>query len=227
MSSLPDRAHEILGNIELAHQDLLDLAAEILRANDYTKPADLKASYEFMEAYYDEVQTLDEIVQTLSALIEDHTGADLDEGPEIAETAAGEDGDPDRIIEALDREEPHSLDEDFTYRRPFGFVLLGRGYQNVRTWKRLYEQVCQQMAERDPDRFDELPEMERFHTQYGNQYFARDPEVLRSPRMITDSVYAETHFSANGLSSRIEELLDAYGVPADDMTIYLREDRDA
>ena len=31
-----------------------------------------------------------------------------------------------RIIQGLNREEPHSIDEDFTYGQPHGFILDGK-----------------------------------------------------------------------------------------------------
>lgn len=223
----PNRIRQILEDLESSRQDLLDLAGEIWETIDPTDEDDLEAGYEFMKTFNKKVQKLDETSEAIGDLVEDYLDVELEQQSEAAGPVPDVDDQHERAIEALDEEEPHSLDEDFTYRRPYGFTLLENGYVDVRTWTLLYELVCLQLAERDPGQFEELLEMEQFRTSRGNQHFATDPDVLRAPRRITDTVYAETHFSANDLTDRIAELLDAFGLSAGDITIYLREDRDA
>jgi len=48
----------------------------------------------------------------------------------------------ERIIEQLNREQPYFIDEDFTFKRPHGFILDGRATTGITTWRRLYELVC-------------------------------------------------------------------------------------
>jgi hypothetical protein len=222
-----NRIRQILEDLESSRQDLLDLAGEIWEAIDPTDEDDLEAGCEFMKAFNDKVQKLDETSESIGDLVEDYLDIELKEQSETAGRAPDGDAQYERAIETLDEEEPHSLDEDFTYRRPYGFMLLENGHVDVGTWTFLYQMVCLQLAERDPEQFAQLPETEQFHTSRGNQYFATDPDVLRAPRLITDTVYAETHFSANDISDRIADLLGKFELSADDITIYLREDRDA
>lgn len=174
--------------------------------------------------YNEKVQAIDEAAQSLVALIEDFVGEPLDHP---AADQFPEQEENERIIRKLDQREEHSIDEDFTYKRPHGFVLLNRGHRGLRNWTKLYERVCAQLSKHDPDRFQGLPDMDRFVTARGNRYFARESGLLRTPRQITSDVYAETHFSANGLRDRIRELLDTFDIPENEMKVYLRQDRDA
>lgn len=223
-SSLPARARQIIGDLESVRQDLLDLQAEIWNSIDFTDQEALEESVAFNKAYNDNVQSIDASAQGIVRLIEDFAGESLSD--EEAECLPDE-RQNERIIKALDEREPHAIDEDFTYKRPHGFVLCGTGHRNVRNWKALYERVCAQLAARDAERFHALPEMEAFETSRGNQYFARTASLLRTPRQITDDVYAETHFSANGIRDRIIDLLTAFDISESKMVVYLREDRDA
>jgi hypothetical protein len=127
----------------------------------------------------------------------------------------------------LNREEPHSLDEDFTYRRPHGFILNGEGTTGVTTWRRLYELLCQQLLKRNSDEFHKLPNNPDFISNRGHHSFSRDPEKLRSPSLIGDGVHAEINLSANMIRDLIRRLLKTFDIPQDQLRLFLRQDRDA
>ena len=222
--SLPSRARRIIGDLESARQDLLDLQAEIWESIDFTNQEALEESVAFNKAYNENVQSIDTAAQSIVQLIEDFAGESLSNDEAVG---LPDDRQNERIIEALDEREPHAITEDFTYKRPHGFVLLGTGHRNVRNWKALYERVCTQLFAHDAERFHALPEMDAFQTSRGGQYFARTAAPLRTPRQITEDVYAETHFSANGIRDRIIDLLKTFDTPESHMVVYLREDSDA
>lgn len=161
----------------------------------------------------------------LSALVQQFTAVKLD-----ADDADMESNTPqgrERKVHALDQHEPHSLDEDFTFKRPYGFQLEEVAESNIKTWWRLYELVCRHLAKRDPVRFAGLPDDPRFITRRGNPIFSLDAQSLRSAMSLPGGIFAEVNLSANHLRDQMKLLLDAFGLERRALRLYLRQDRDA
>ena len=131
------------------------------------------------------------------------------------------------IIKDFNRNEPHALDEDFTYKRPCGFVLEGRGYQDVTTYTRLYELVLRELAKKDTRLFQALPDNPATITRRGNRRFSRTPADLRKPLALPGGIHAETNLSANDLCESLRTLLGIFSIPLASCTLFLRQDRDA
>ncbi|MHB9044308.1 MAG: hypothetical protein ACYC35_00060 [Pirellulales bacterium] len=160
----------------------------------------------------------------LSAMIQQYTSVRLE-----SEERSGQ-GDRERnerIIQELNREEPHSIDEDFTYKRPHGFILEGQATTGMTTWRRLFELVCQQLLLRSPDRFRALPDNTDYVSSRGHRGFNQNAEELRSASEIGEGIFAEINLSANGLRDTLRRLLATFEIPAADLRLFLREDRDA
>ena len=133
----------------------------------------------------------------------------------------------ERIIQELDTTTPHSLDEDFTYKRPYGFVLEEAAYKGIKTWKNLYLNVLQVLNGKDFGRFSLLPDNDSFISIRGNRLFSRNEELLRVPVKLEAGFYAEINLSANHIRNNIKLLLEYFKIDYRNMRIYLREDRDA
>jgi hypothetical protein len=133
----------------------------------------------------------------------------------------------DRIIRELDPATPHYLNEDFTYKRPYGFVLRSQAYTDIVTWKHLYEAVCRVLAELNPNRWAALPDNPVFLSVQNKKSFSRDRGDLRSPLPLIRGVYTEAHYSANSIRDNLLKLLKEFGIEERELKIYLRQDRDA
>ena len=153
-----------------------------------------------------------------------HTRVTLVEAEEVASDDSGQN---ERIIRELDRQVPHSIDEDFRFKRPYGFLLKGQGSTGITTWRRLFELICQELLRRDPERFRALPENPDYISNRGNHGFSRDRDKLRSASLIGEGVYAEINLSANHICDAIHRLLDTFEIPVSELKLFLREDRDA
>lgn len=105
--------------------------------------------------------------------------------------------------------------------------MEGQGSTGITTWRRLLELICQQLLRRDPERFRALPENPDYISNRGNYGFSRDRDKLRSANLIGDGVYAEINLSANHICDVIRRLLHTFEIPASDLKLFLREDRDA
>lgn len=219
-----DRVRSILEDLEAVRENLRALSDDIWLSIDHNDPEALEAGVEFKRKYNGKAIDFDRVASELSSIIQHYTSVRMDE----EERTGGENREQnERIIAELNREEPHSLREDFTYRRPHGFILDGKGLSGIATWQRLYELVCQQLFMKDRDRFYNFVDHPSFVSNRGNRTVSRNEHDLRQAMPIADDLFIESNLSANGLRDLMARLLAAYGIPTDHMQIFLRQDRDA
>ncbi len=223
---MSSRIRQILTDLERVRENLLALSDDIWLNIDHNNSEALKQGVEFKLAYNDKMGAFDRLASELSTMVQQFTDVRV-EASAVEDAEAKDSEANERIIRELDKEEPHTLAEDFRYKRPFGFVLRGRAFKDIVTWRRVYELVCAQLREADPARFDALPENPEFTTTHGNRYFARKPDGVRSPAPVGDGMYAEANLSANMIRDVIRRLLSTFDVSETEMTVYLRQDRDA
>ena len=138
---MADRTREILEDLEAVRENLLGLSDEIWMSIDHNDPEGLEEGVQFKRAYNEKMAAFDALASELSTMIQQFTSVRLEEREE-----SGEDDESQnvRIIQALNREEPHSIDEDFTFKRPHGFILDGRGTTGVTTWSRAFVLICKE-----------------------------------------------------------------------------------
>lgn len=218
------RIRNILDDLEGVRENLLALSDDIWLSIDHNDPQDFEAGVEFKRAYNAKSAAFDQIASELSELVQQYTSVRLEESEQSGSADIAEN---ERIIRELNRDEPHRLDEDFTYKRPYGFVLDGRGTTGVTTWQRLYELVCQQLFDLDESRFRSLETHPDFISNRGHHTISSDPSRLRKALAVKGGLYAEANLSANDIRNLIRRLLNAFKIPLDRIQIFLRQDRDA
>jgi hypothetical protein len=133
----------------------------------------------------------------------------------------------DRIIKELDKTSPHTLDEDFTYKRPFGFILQDSAIKGLKTWKNMYLHVLNLLRVKDSNKFSVLPKDEKFISKRGNPLFSKTGKDLRVAEKLNEGLFVEVNLSANMIRNNIRELLSYFDIEPLSMKVYLREDRDA
>jgi hypothetical protein len=219
-----DRTRKILEDLEAVRENLLALSDDIWRSIDHNDPDALEAGVEFKRAYNAKAAAFDTVASELSALVQQYTSVKLQE----AEKTGGADRvENERIVAELNREQPHRLDEDFTYKRPHGFILDGQGTTGITTWQRVYELVLQRLYDRDPDRFRDLCGNPDFTTNRGNPTFTTEPARLRKALEVRKGLFVESNLSANSIRDILRRVLTAFAIPSDQLLIFLRQDRDA
>lgn len=218
------RTLEILQDLEAVRENLLGLSDEIWLSIDHNDQEALSEGVAFKQHFNAKAAEFDRSATELSELIQGYTTIRLD----ADEDTGGQDSDThDRVIADLNRETPHSIDEDFTFKRPYGFLFQGRPVANVTTWQRVYELICRQIFDENPDRFRTLFDHPDFVSRRGNRTFQNHPAGLRKALRIDEDVYAEANLSANGIRDVIRALLNTFDISEDTLTIYLRQDRGA
>lgn len=218
------RTRQILEDLEAVRENLLALSDDIWLSIDHNDPDALDAGVEFKRAYNAKAAAFDTVASELSTLVQRYTSVRLEEAEQ---TGADDREQNERIVADLNRDEPHMLGEDFTYKRPYGFILDGQGTTGVTTWQRLFELVCRQLFARNADRFRALGEHPDFISNRGHHTVARDSHLLRKPLSVDNNLFIEANLSANGIRDLIRRLLVAFEIPADRLQIFLRQDRDA
>jgi hypothetical protein len=222
--SAASRTRLILEDLEAVRENLLALSDDIWLSIDHNDDTALEDGVTFKRAYNQKVAAFDLVASELSQLVQQYTAVNL----ESEEQSGADDQESNsRIIADLDREIPHSLDEDFTFKRPFGFVLSGRATTGVTTWQRMYELICLQLMARGEERFRSLTEHPDFISNRGNHAIATNPAELRKAMRLADDLFIESNLSANGIRDVILRLFACYNIPADSIQVYLRQDRNA
>jgi hypothetical protein len=221
---MTNRIRNILEQLEQVREDLLALSDDIWLSIDHNDSQALDEGVAFKKVYNAKMAAFDQLAGELSTLVQQFTAVKLDEAiiPANQTPHATE-----RIIRDLDQRQVHGLDEDFTFKRPYGFQLGDEAQAEVNTWRRLYELLCLHLERHSPERFARLPDDPAFTSRRGNPSFTRDPTTLRSAMTLPSGVYAEVNLSANHLRDQIKALLETFGIDRHALKIYLRQDRDS
>ena len=174
--STSTRTREILEDLEAVRENLRALSDDIWLSIDHNDPQALEAGVEFKRAYNAKAIAFDHLASELSGLVQQYTSVYLEA---IERTGTDDREQNERIVAELNREEPHDLTEDFTYRRPHGFILDGQATNGITTWQRMYQLVCQRLIARDESRFRSLHEHPDFVSNRGHHTVTNDPSSLR------------------------------------------------
>lgn len=218
------RTRSILEDLEAVRENLLALSDDIWHSIDHNDAAALEEGVEFKRKYNEQLTAFDTLASEISELVQQFTSVSLQ-----AEEQSGAEDEAEnvRIIQQLNREDPHSIDEDFTFKRPHGYILDGQAATGITTWQRLYFLVLHQLYQRDRDRFRSLRDHSAFISSRGHHTFDHTPAEMRRSMQIDDDFYAECNLSANGIRDVISRLLSAFEIPMNHLQLFLREDRDA
>jgi hypothetical protein len=223
-TSSPQRTRQILEDLEAVRENLLALSDDIWESIDRQDLAAFDEGVRFMRTFIEKMSAFDHLATDLSATLQQFTNVQI----ATDEVSGGDDrAKNERIILELNREEPHSLDENLTWKRPHGFILQGQAASGISTWRRVFELICQHLHRRDSTRFISLIDNPDFISNRGHRSFTRSPDELRSAGLVADGIYAEINLSANALRDVIRRMLTAYEISTSSLQLFLREDRDA
>jgi len=220
-----DKIKDILDTLNTLQEELLSLADDIHLSIDPRNKDSLKQGYEFLTSYNENIDDFSEISTKLEEQIKSHFGVSP-ETDEIVRSDANK-TERDRIIKELDKTQAHYLGENFTYKRPYGFIIDDIAIKGLKTWKNLYLNLLSTLHQSNKIKYDNLPIEEKFETNRGNRYFSTDKTLMRVPVKVDGGFYTELNLSANHICNLIKLLLDYFNIQPNELKIYLREDRDA
>lgn len=221
MEDIHLRVKKILEELEQTNEDLLALADDIWLSIAHNDNDALQRGVAFKKEYNEKVAAFDRLSGDISHLVQSYMGLSL----EHEEKATTDSKENQRVIKSLNKYEKHSLDEEYTYKKPYGFSIEGKGYQNVDKWKRIYFLTLKYLHEQH-NHFTKILTAKEFISNRGNKDFSKNKDDLRKAQPVTDGIYAETNLSANQIRDRIKKLLDYFQIDKKQFVIYLKEDRD-
>jgi len=131
---------KILSNLKSVEEDLLALSDDLWLEINHNDNDSIKKGVTFKSDFNQRNSQFITSANALSELIQNYTNTPLyteEENTNIVHTHS----ERDRIIKELNNKKPHSLRENFKYKRPFGFVIEDSAYRNKLTWAEVYNQI--------------------------------------------------------------------------------------
>lgn len=224
MSSSENTISSILKDLVSVHENLLTLSDDIWNSIDHNDSKKLDEGYAFKKEFNRLLDSFEKNKQEISVLISQFTGVKLDEQPKIIEK---QDGENQRLIKELNKNIPHEITEDFTFKRPTAFIFDGCAYSEMNCWSELYIQFVAHWVKKNPAKAKELADHPDFISKQNRKYYSTSNSEMRKAVKIMNDFYVETNLSANDFAKRIIEILNFSGMKTSSITIYLRQDRNA
>ena len=214
----------ILKDLTNVHENLLSLSDDIWNSIDHNDSEKLEEGYQFKKEFNRLLNDFEKNKNDISVLVSQFTGVKVDDQPK---TVNKEDFENQRIIKELNKNEPHEVTEDFTFKRPTAFIFNGCAYTDLNNWTEFYIQFVACAAKINPNKIKEMANLTEFVSKQNFKYYSEDKNDLRKPAKIMNNFYVETNLSANNFAKRMIEILNQLDMKTSELTIYLRQDRNA
>ncbi|NLY46768.1 MAG: hypothetical protein GX053_12405 [Tissierella sp.] len=123
----------------------------------------------------------------------------------------------------VDNSVEHSLLDNFTHKRPYGFKFIRNDMYEANSWKDIFIKTCEILYDINPDKFKSFEDLPHMNGKK-KKYFSSNPKDLRKEYRIRSEIYVETNQSANTIRNIIVKILKEYKFKISDFKIYLRAD---
>lgn len=216
---LPDKAIDIIDSLELLRMVMEDTVEAI---GDKVNESFAKKDYNKIP-YYSELAEdtgfYESKIQEIIAIL------DLEDlEPENDEINSEEEREiPDYDKYRIDTHVEHSLHEDFTHKRPYGFKLADNHLIETRTWQEMLINLCELLIKTDEEKMLAFENLKHMNGKK-KKYFSKESRGMRAPKKVANKLYVETNQSANSIRNLIIKVLKEYGFKAKDFKVYLRAD---
>lgn len=117
----------------------------------------------------------------------------------------------------------HSLFEDLTHIRPFGFKFVVDELIKAGTWKEVFIKTCEILFKIDEKKFMSFERLTKMNGEL-RDYYSKDSSNMILPVKIMDKIYITTSMSANGYSDLIVKMLKEYEFDIDSYELYFYAD---
>ncbi len=117
----------------------------------------------------------------------------------------------------------HSLFEDLTHIRPYGFKYGTCEIIKAGTWKDVFIKTCEELLKIDEKKFMNFEKLTRMNGEL-RDYFSTDSSNMILPIKIMNKIYITTSMSANGYSELIVKMLKEYDYDVEKYKLYFSAD---
>lgn len=173
------KIHQILEQLADVNEQLVSLSDDIWLGIDHRDNESVVEGSQFIQDYNLTTSQLSKAAATVEQQLLTYFKTDIESVHPTIEQGNNDAIKNQRMIKELDPSKAYSLTDNFTYKRPYGFVLKGIAYTNIKTWKAVYLKVLEVLYEESPAAFSKLLTDKRFISKRGNPIFTGDPKKLR------------------------------------------------
>ena len=218
-----NKVKEIFDTLDILEEELSDLAENLYR-NLYRdiNPEDSTSIQEGLKSlgsFNDTLNAFYAATNQLKAQIKNHDQPN----PGDREFPSPDQLRIERIFKELEKYPPHYLNEDFKFKKPYGFTIRSdMAYAGLTTWKDFYLETIKYLRNSDSEKFAKLLQEARFIFNSRRPLFSSHQNRLTSLVQIDSNLYVEVGLSANHIRDNVRAFLDFYDLDIKAMKIYLR-----
>lgn len=196
------KIQQILGQLAEVNEQLMSLADDIWLDIDPRDNESIAAGAQFLQNYNQSTEQLSQAAAAIEQQLSQYFQQDSTNLQPVIEQGSDDSQKNQRMIKELDRSKAYSLRDNFTFKRPYGFVLNGIAYTQITTWKAIYLKVLDILHGAEPNKFAALVTEQRFISNRGNPLFTHQKEKLRVAHALPAGFYTEVNMSQTLLRTR-------------------------
>lgn len=215
----PDKSIDISESLDLLMDTIDDVMNKI---NDKIGQAYSNRDFSTVEKY----TTLGKAINTYETKIDEIINFTRIEENEIIEEDTEETNNkilPNYEEYVVDNKIEHTLYENFTHIRPFGFRINKSELIEARTWQEVLIKTCEELFSVDEEKFFSFESKKNMNGKK-NKYFSIKTDGIRKPEIIGDKLYIETNMSGNAIRNLIIKILKEFDIKISDYKVYFRAD---
>lgn len=176
----------ILKDLKNLHENLLALSDDIWLSIDHNDSEKVDEGCAFKKAFNNLLNEFEKNKDDISSLVTQFTGVKIEENSKHYEKDNSEN---QRLIKELDKNIPHKVTEDFTFKRPIAFIFDGYAYTETNCWSDVYVQFVKCLAKKDSKKLNGIADNPEFFSVQNSKYYSTSPNNLRRPAKIIDNFF--------------------------------------
>ncbi len=123
-------------------------------------------------------------------------------------------------IKSPSTEPGHSLYENFTHKKPYGFKVKNNQIIRVDSWQDMLAKTCELLLELDEKKFMGLEHNTRVNGRK-QKYFSSDPALMtKRAKLIGDKMYVEVNQGANIIRNTITKLIKEFNIGISEYRVF-------
>lgn len=202
------KVRHTLARLNEVNEQMTSLSDNIWLDIDHRDNESVTAGADFIQQYNQAAQQLSKATASIEHLLLSYFHQERENIEPKIEHGSGDSKSNERMILELDRNQSYLLNDNFTFKRPYGFIFNGIAYRNLMTWKAVYLKVLEVLKSSHPTKFEQLTTDELFISNRGNPLFSHTPSKLRVAYKLPESFYAEINMSANTIKQNLIIILE-------------------
>lgn len=211
---------ESIGLLNLVLDDLLnEINGDITKAlneRDYNAATNKIELHKIICNLYDENSN---IIDTIDDYVVDEQKDEIIEQTDEVENHSI----PDYGKYVVDQLIPHSLYENFEFKKPVAFIINGNKIE-ASNWANVFQLTCEYLYSKNQELFEGFISDKNMNGKK-KSYFSLSNENIRKPRMLSCAdIYIETNLSANSIKQIIIKMLKKYQIKITEYIVFYRAD---